>query len=90
MAFESNSKERLTLNIRGMVVPVCVGDRLVARGPHRLTGKPDIAGFIVSVDEKTKTVMVQEKKYKRRKHTTTSISLSSGWCSLSINGVEIV
>lgn len=62
-----------------------VGDHLIARGPRRITGKPDVDGVIVEVREKGRLVMVQEDAY--NDPTPVNNSLRAGWISLIIFGI---
>lgn len=61
-----------------------VGDHLVARGPRRITGKPDVEGRVVEA-RGNGIVMVQEKRYR----TPTAVNIYGGWFILTVSALAI-
>lgn len=62
-----------------------IGQRLLARGPHRVEGEPDVDGVITEIVDDQR-VRVQEEKY----DTPTTIKIDGGWFLLTIAGIVIV
>lgn len=55
------------------------GKRLVARGPHRIVGNPDVDGIIVGM--RGRLVLVQERHWP----TPTPVKPDGGWFSLIVS-----
>lgn len=88
--FFCHIKYRLFTNLKNMEKQFAknpkdaeVGDRLVARGPRRITGRPDVEGRIVEVREKGRLVMVQEDGYSTP--TAVNIGPAVGWIVLTVS-----